>query len=198
MRYEFLSRLGASAVFALLIVGALVLTPTTAAADGFISPFIGFNYGGDSGCPTATNCENKHSNFGVSGGKLWGIGGAEFEFGYARDFFGKTPGVDTNVLTLMGNVIVGPKLGFFRPFVLGGVGLIKSHVELTAGSLLDSSNNFGWDFGGGVMIMFGEHVGVRGDVRRFQSFQDQSILGFLLAEEKLSFNRATGGVVFAF
>jgi hypothetical protein len=35
-------------------------------------------------------------------------------------------------------------------------------------------------------------------VRRFQSFQDQSILGFLLAEEKLSFNRATGGVVFAF
>ena len=198
MRYELLSRLGASAVFALLIVGALVLTPTTAAADGFISPFIGFNYGGDSGCPTATNCENKHSNFGVSGGKLWAIGGAEFEFGYARDFFGKTPGVDTNVLTLMGNVIVGPKLGFFRPFVLGGVGLIKSHVELTAGSLLDSSNNFGWDFGGGVMIMFGEHVGVRGDVRRFQSFQDQSILGFLLAEEKLSFNRATGGVVFAF
>ena len=198
MRYELLSRLGASAVFALLIVGALVLTPTTAAADGFISPFIGFNYGGDSGCPTATNCEDKHSNFGVSGGKLWAIGGAEFEFGYARDFFGKTPGVDTNVLTLMGNVIVGPKLGFFRPFVLGGVGLIKSHVELTAGSLLDSSNNFGWDFGGGVMIMFGEHVGVRGDVRRFQSFQDQSILGFLLAEEKLSFNRATGGVVFAF
>lgn len=198
MRYELLPRLGASAVFALLIVGALALTPATAAADGFISPFIGFNYGGDSGCPTATNCEDKHSNFGVSGGKLWGIGGAEFEFGYARDFFGKTPGVDTNVLTLMGNVIVGPKLGFFRPFVLGGVGLIKSHVELTAGSLLDSSNNFGWDFGGGVMLMFGEHFGVRGDVRRFQSFQDQSILGFSLAEEKLSFNRATGGVVFAF
>ena len=198
MRYELLSRLGASAVFALLIVGALVLTPTTAAADGFISPFIGFNYGGDSGCPTATNCEDKKSNFGVSGGKLWGIGGGEVEFGYARDFFGKTPGVDTNVLTLMGNVVVGPKLGFFRPFVLGGVGLIKSHVELTAGSLLDSSNNFGWDFGGGVMIMFGEHFGVRGDVRRFQSFQDQSILGFSLAEEKLSFNRATAGVVFAF
>lgn len=198
MRYEWLSRLGASAVFALLIVGALVLTPTAAAADGFISPFIGFNYGGDSGCPTATNCEDKHSNFGVSGGKLWGIGGAEFEFGYAREFFGKTPGVDTNVLTLMGNVIVGPKLGFFRPFVLGGVGLIKSHVELTAGSLLDSSNNFGWDFGGGVMIMFGEHVGVRGDVRRFQSFQNQSILSFSLAEEKLSFNRATAGLVLAF
>jgi opacity protein-like surface antigen len=116
----------------------------------------------------ATNCEDRNSNLGVSGGKLGGIGGVEFEFGYARNFFGETAGVDSNVLTLMTNVIVGPKIGAVRPFLLGGLGLIKSHVELTAGSLLDSSNNFGWNFGGGLMIMFGEHFGVRGDVRRFQ------------------------------
>jgi len=176
----------------------LALTSAPASAQGFISPFIGFNYGGDSGCPTATNCEDKHSNFGVSGGKLGAIGGGEFEFGYAKNFFGDAPGVDTSVLTLMGNVIIGPKFGFIRPFVLGGVGLIKSHVELTTGSLLDSSNNFGWDIGGGVMIMFGDHVGVRGDVRRFQSFQNQTILGFSLADEKLSFNRATAGLVLGF
>ena len=198
MRNETLSRLCAPAVFALLVVGAIVLTPATAAAEGFISPFIGFNYGGDSGCPSATNCENKHSNFGVSGGKLGAIGGGEFEFGYAKNFFGETPGVDTSVLTLMGNVVVGPKIGFFRPFVLGGVGLIKSHVELNTGSLLDSSNNFGWDLGGGLMFMFGEHVGVRGDIRRFKSFQDQSLLNFSLADEKLSFSRAVAGAVFAF
>ena len=198
MRNEHLSRLCAPAVFALLVVGAIVLTPATAAAEGFISPFIGFNYGGDSGCPTATNCENKHSNFGVSGGKLGAIGGGEFEFGYAKNFFGEAPGVDTSVLTLMGNVIVGPKIGFFRPFALGGVGLIKSHVELDTGSLLDSSNNFGWDIGGGLMFMFGEHVGVRGDIRRFKSFQDQSILNFSLADEKLSFSRAVAAAVFAF
>jgi opacity protein-like surface antigen len=199
MRYDLLPQRCASIfVAALLVVGVLTLTPTPAAAQGFISPFIGFNYGGDSGCPTATNCEDKHSNFGVSGGKLGAIGGGEFEFAYARNFFGDTPGVDNNVLTLMGNVIVGPKFGFVRPFVLGGLGLIKSHVELTAGSLLDSSNNFGWDIGGGVMIMFGDRLGVRGDVRRFQSFQDQSILGFSLAEEKLKFNRATAGLVIAF
>lgn len=198
MRYQQLLRLCASSVFALLIVSALVLTPATASAEGFISPFIGFNYGGDSGCPTATNCENKHSNFGVSAGKLGAIGGGEFEFGYAKNFFGEAPGVDTSVLTMMGNVVLGPKIGFVRPFVLGGVGLIKSHVELTAGSLLDSSNNFGWDIGGGVMLMFGEHVGVRGDVRRFQSFQNQSILNFSLADEKLSFSRAVAAAVFAF
>ena len=111
---------------------------------------------------------------------------------------GELPGVDNSVLTLMTNVIVGPKIGAIRPFVLGGVGLIKSHVEFTAGSLLDSSNDFGWNIGGGVMLMFGDHVGVRGDLRRFKSFSEFDILGFGLADEKLSFSRASGGVVFAF
>lgn len=185
-------------VVLILATGALALTPTPAAAQGFISPFIGFNYGGDSGCPTATNCENKHSNLGVSFGKLGVIGGGEFEFAYARNFFGDTPGVDNNVLTLFGNVIVGPKIGLIRPYVTGGLGLIKSRVELTAGSLLDASNNFGWDIGGGLMLMFGDHIGVRGDIKRFQSFQDQSILGFDLADEKLKFNRATAGLILAF
>jgi len=181
-----------------LALGLCVLTPATAAAQGFISPFIGFDYGGDSGCPTASDCENKHSNLGVSGGKLGAIAGAEVEFAYARDFFGDTPGVDTSVLTLMTNAIVGPRIGIIRPFVLGGVGLIKSHVELDAGSLLDSSSNFGWNIGGGVMLMFGEHVGVRGDIRKFKSFQSISILGFDLSEEKLTYNRASAGLVLAF
>jgi opacity protein-like surface antigen len=176
----------------------LALAPKPVTAQGFISPFIGFDYGGDSGCPTASNCEDKHSNLGVAGGKLGALAGAEVEFAYARDFFGDTPGVDSSVLTLMTNVIVGPRIGVIRPFVLGGVGLIKSHVELDAGSLLDSSNNFGWNLGGGVMLMFGDHVGVRGDIRRFKSFQDISILGFDLSEEKLTFNRASAGLVLAF
>lgn len=199
MRYEHLPRLCKSAlVSTILTIGVLALTSAPASAQGFVSPFLGFNFGGDSGCPTATNCEDKHNNFGVSGGKLGAIGGGEFEFGYAKNFFGDAPGVDTSVLTLFGNVIIGPKFGFIRPFVLGGVGLIKSHVELTAGSLLDSSNNFGWDLGGGLMFMFGDNIGVRGDLRRFQSFQNQTILGFALADEKLKFNRATAGLVLAF
>ena len=187
-----------TSLFLTLALGVCLLAASPAAAQGFISPFLGFDYGGDSGCPTASDCENKHSNLGVAGGKLGAIAGAEVEFAYARDFFGDTPGVDTSVLTLMTNVIVGPRIGAIRPFVLGGVGLIKSHVELDAGSLLDSSNNFGWNIGGGVMLMFGEHVGVRGDIRRFKSFQEISILGFDLSDEKLTYNRASAGLVLAF
>lgn len=186
-----------------LTIAVFVATTTLAAASdvraqGYISPFIGFDFGGDSGCPTASDCDDKNSNLGVSGGKLGALAGIEVELGYARNFFGELPGVDNSVLTLMTNVIVGPKIGAIRPFVLGGVGLMKSHVEFDAGSLLDSSNDFGWNIGGGVMLMFGDHIGVRGDLRRFKSFSEFGILGFGLADEKLSFNRASGGVVFGF
>jgi hypothetical protein len=85
-----------------------------------------------------------------------------------------------------------------RPYILGGVGLIKSHVDLTLGSVLDSSNNFGWDMGGGLMIMFGRHIGVRGDMRVFRTFDDVGLLGLELSDTKLTFYRATGGVVFGF
>ena len=39
----------------------------------------------------------------------------------------------------------------------------------------NDQNQFGWDLGGGLMVFFGEHVGVRGEVRYFQTFQAFSI-----------------------
>ena len=181
---------------------ALVLTfaaPAAARAQGFISPFIGFDFGGDSGCATATDCEDKNSNIGVALGTAGDVVGFEFEVGYARDFFGETPGSSSSVLTVMSNLLIGPRIGPVRPYVVGGLGLIKTRVDFTAGELLDTSNNsFGWDIGGGVMVMFGEHIGVRGDLRRFATFQDRTILGFALADEKLDFNRAAAALVLAF
>jgi hypothetical protein len=79
--------------------------------------------------------------------------------------------------------------------------LIKTHAELTVPSLLEfDNNNFGWDFGGGVMVMFGDHVGVRGDLRRFATFQERTIpiIGINLSDEKLNFNRAAAALVLAF
>ena len=37
---------------------------TPAHAQGFISPFIGYNFGGDSGCLEITDCEDKNLNWG--------------------------------------------------------------------------------------------------------------------------------------
>lgn len=179
-----------------LVCGAA--TATNAHAQGFVSPLIGFDFGGDSGCPTASDCEEKSSNIGVAFGSL-GTVGYEGELAYARSFFGETPNTSSNVLTFMNNLLIAPKIGPVRPYFLFGVGLIKTRVEFTAPGLLEmSNNNFGWDVGGGVMVFFGEHIGVRGDLRRFKSFQQESILGFSFGDEKLTFNRAAAGVVFAF
>jgi len=177
----------------------ILASATDARAQGFISPFIGFNFGGDSGCPEITGCEDKTLNLGVSLGTMGKVFGFEEEFGYARDFFGTAPGLSSNVLTLMSNVMLVPKLGPARPYVLVGVGLIKTHAELAPANLLDTDNNhFGWNVGGGLMGFFGEHVGVRGDIRYFHAFQDLSVLGVSLGNQKLDFGRASAGLVLTF
>jgi opacity protein-like surface antigen len=183
----------------ILLAAMLALAPAHAVAQGFVSPFVGFDFGGDSGCPTASGCEDKNSNIGIAAGKLGSVFGIEAELGYARNFFGDDPAVTSNVLTFMSNVIIGPKIGPVRPFVLGGMGLLKTRVEFTTSGLLDTNNNnFGWDIGGGLMVLFGNHIGVRGDLRKFTSFQEHNILGFSLSHEKLGFQRASAGLVLAF
>jgi opacity protein-like surface antigen len=183
-------------LFLLLVIGA---APREAAAQGFISPFLGFDFGGDSGCRTASDCDDKNSNIGVAFGTMGNVVGFELELGYAREFFGDTPAGSSNVLTLMSNLMIVPRIQFFRPYILGGVGLIKSHTEFTTAQLLEFTNNsFGWDFGGGLMFFFGDHIGVRGEIRRFSTFEDLPVLGFDLVNEKLSFQRAAAAVVFAF
>src|SRR5215831_133294 len=138
-------------VAAVAAVTTLVL-PARAHAEGFISPLIGFNFGGDASCQSASNCEDKRLNFGVGLGAMNAVVGFEEEFAYARDFFGVQPGLqNSSVLTLMSNFMIVPKIGPVRPYVLAGVGLIKTHTEFTTAALLSTdNNNFGWDIGGGV------------------------------------------------
>lgn len=168
-------------------------------AQGFISPLVGFNFGGDSGCPSVTDCDDKRVNVGVAVGTLGSVLGFETEFGYAKDFFGSGPGFESSVLTVMGNVMLVPATGPIRPYALVGLGLMKSHVEFTPESVLTSDNNdFGWDIGGGVFIFFGDHVGVRGDLRYFHSFQDLEVLGLTFGDTKLDFGRAAGALVLKF
>lgn len=183
-------------------LAALVLfaASSPASAQSFISPFIGYNFGGDAGCPEISNCEDKSRNLGVSFGSIGNVFGAELEFSYIDSFFGETPGLSSNVLTLMGNFMLAPKFGVIQPYGVVGLGLIKSHAEFTSAGLLDSTNNdFGWDIGGGAIVYFGDHFGVRGDIRYFHAFQDLEILGIGLVDGvKLDFGRASAAAVFKF
>jgi opacity protein-like surface antigen len=190
--------------FRLIVFGTalVVLTlglPAPSAAQSFISPLLGYDFGEDSSCPAITGCEDKNLNVGAGIGSLGPFFGLELDVSYAKDFFGAAPGYSSSVLTVMGDLIAGPQIGRVRPYATGGIGLIKSHVSANPTSLLDSSNNdFGWNIGGGVMVFMGEHIGVRGDIRHFHSFQDLEILGLPLSDTKLGFGRASAALVFRF
>ena len=170
-------------------------------ADGFLTPFIGYNFGGDSAnCASLTSCQEKHTNFGVSIGKMGTVFGFEEDIAYAKDFFAVTPGSESNVFTAMSNLVIGIPAGPVQPYVLGGVGLVRPHVSLNPAAINADNNAIGLDIGGGVNIFFSKSVGIRGDLRHFHTLQDVSVLhlGSIVSGQKLDFNRASVGLVLRF
>jgi len=183
----------------LLLAVLFVGVASRADAQGFISPFIGYNFGGDAGCPHITNCEDKHANYGVAVGAIGSIVGFEAELAHTNDFLGSSPNESTDVLTVMGNFMLAPKIGPIQPYGLGGLGLMRTSIE-GAGQSTDE-NQFGWDLGGGLIAYFSSHVGVRGDVRYFHSFQILDLSRFpnlTIQDTKLDFGRVSIAVVFKF
>lgn len=178
-----------------VLVVLLGLAAVPARAQGFFVPYLGTNFGGDSGCASLEGCEDKTLNLGFALGSHDGISGFEMDLGYARDFFGSTPEGGSSVLALTGNLVLGLPSGPVRPYVIGGIGLIKAHVDVSSLVSADD-NNFGWDIGGGL-ILGTSRVGVRGDLRRFKTFGDLS-LGLLPENEPLEFWRATAGLFLGF
>lgn len=174
---------------------ACVAAPIPARADGYVNPWAGLNFG--------TSADNGRGGFGVSAGAMGkGIIGGEATFGYNPSFFGTNNDFGTNtVIDFMGNLIVGIPIGGqhgkgFRPYVTGGLGLIRT--QLDGGTLFDvkvSDNNFGWNLGTGVMGYFNDHVGLRGDLRYMRSVNSNFPDSFDFSNGDLHFWRASFGVL---
>ena len=192
---------------AALCTCSLVLSAVPAHADGFISPSIGVDFGGNAGSTLrgAANNSNK-LNVGVAAGWMGaGVFGVEEDFAWAPNFFGSGGATidNTRVITLMTNVIAGVPVGGqhgggVRPYVSAGVGLINQHVSSVSSTGGFSENDFGFDLGAGVMGYFADHVGVRGDVRYFRSFQNTETNVVGLEVGHFAFYRASIGVLFRF
>src|SRR6476620_10646339 len=180
----------------LAIVGAMALlwAPTPARADGFVSPFAGVTFGSD-------DLEDKFT-WGVNAGWMGaGIIGGEIDFGYTPSPFGDA--VDNHVLDVMGNLIIGIPIGGqsgpgIRPYVTGGLGMIQTKIASGVSNIQDyDTKDFGFNFGGGVMGYFSNHVGMRGDVRYMRTISDDNLLDNGLDINLGSFNfwRASIGLV---
>ena len=180
----------------LLLISGALLSARPAFADRAVTPYAAYNYGGDaSNCVSLTECQEKHATFGVSFGPADGSGFEE-DIAYSRNFFGISPGTDNSVLTVMSNLLIGLPLGPVHPFVVGGVGLIRPHASLNLTDLVSSKNAFGYDLGAGVTLSLGRRIGIRGDIRRFSTFEDLTL--FVFTGGKLSFSRASVGLTFKY
>lgn len=180
---------------------AILAGSTPARADGFITPFLGYNFGGDSAnCAKLTDCEEKHANFGVSIGTIGGVFGFEEDIAYAKDFFASAPGLENNVFTAMSNLTISIPAGPVQPYVLGGLGLVRPHVSLNPLHINSENNALGYDLGGGLNVFFARHVGVRGDIRHFHTLQDVGVfrLNQIFTGEKLDYWRANVGLTLRF
>jgi len=198
-----------------MIVAVSTVAPRTASADWIFTPFVGWNFKGSAdvqgGETTFSNKFEQKIDYGFS---LAGMGagalGFEIDFGYSPNFFEGATGTgfdlanDSNVTTLTANAIIGIPIGGqsgagIRPYVVGGVGLIRSNLG-DAGDFFDvqSKNDFGFDVGGGVMGFFNSNVGIRGDIRYFRTFSgsDENVTGLGLSD--FNFWRGSVGVSLKF
>ena len=173
-----------------------------ARADGFVTPFIGSNFGGDSNCAKLAGCQDKPINFGVSLGSMGTVFGFEEDIGFAKNFFGSVPGENNSVFTAMSNLLIGVGAGPVQPYFLVGLGVIRPHTSLTLSDSDFDKYALGYDIGGGVNGFFSKHVGVRGDVRHLHTVQDVPFLGnvnnqpIFAGNQRLDFWRASVGIVF--
>lgn len=192
-----------------LVVG---MVPKTASADWLFTPFVGANFGGNANFGDFATFDDeveRRVDFGASLGWMGkGIVGFEVDFGYSPNFFQDTNGDanfefgDSNVTTLMANVLVGAPIGGqhgggIRPYASGGLGLMRASA--TGSSFFNdlNTNDFGVNVGGGVQGFFSDNVGIRGDIRYFRSLQDNEPDGeFDVALSDFNFWRGTVGVTF--
>jgi hypothetical protein len=180
-----------------MLAALVVASAAPARAQGFISPFAGYSFGGDAaGCAGLQNCEDRRLNAGISFGTTHGIFGFEEDIAYAPDFFGRAPGASNAVLTVMSNLMLVIPAGPIRPYAVVGIGLIRPHVQFDALSLALDQNALGYDIGGGLNIFLGHTFGLRGDVRHMHTMSDVT-LG-LFSNDQLDFWRASAGITLRF
>ncbi len=196
--------------FAVLFAAGLLCTAAPAHADGFVSPTIGVNFGGQAGgtltsAASGAATQGSKINWGAAAGWMGaGIAGVEEDFSWSPSFFGSGGNIDSSrVVTLMTNLILGVPVGGqhgagIRPYGSIGVGWINQNITTVNGIGNFSENDFGWDIGVGVMGYFSDNVGLRADYRYFRNFQNTNSNVIGIETGHFNFNRASVGVLFRF
>lgn len=179
----------------------LLLLPAPAFAEWQIKPFLGVSFGGETTFIDAVEAaRTPNLVVGVSGVLLGDVVGIEADFAHLPGFFqtGEQELIlGGSVTTLTGNVIVAlpRKLAQYslRPYVVGGLGLMRASVDQSGPTLSVASSFSTMDVGAGATGFLTDRIGVSWDVRYFRSLGGEN-RGLSVGEEQVSFWRATMAV----
>jgi hypothetical protein len=191
-----------------IAAAAVLFASSSALAQGHVNLFVGSNFFGDAGRSVNDAFDDgSRLTWGAAiGGMTKGILGAEVDFGYSHNFFGKDDTLDKNyVLTLMPNVTVGVPIGGekgpgFQPFASAGFGLLRRSLNVNGAEALNN-NGAAYSLGFGVNGYAGTNFGVRADYRYFRNVsadEGDNILGIDFDRGTFSFSRASVGAIFRF
>jgi hypothetical protein len=183
----------------LLTLSLQLGTALGAQAQVFVSPFIAYDVGADTGCLNVLTCADRRVSAGADGGWMFGAVGVEEEIAYARDFFGAAPNLSSSVITVMTNGVFTRRIGRWHAYAVGGAGLLTTRVQFTQASFYQTDRKtLAWDVGGGLATYFGRHWGLRVDLQYFRSTRDVPLSGFTLSDSKLGFGRGSVGLIMRF
>ena len=182
----------------------LALLPAAAAADIFVSPFLGVKFkGATNELAFGNGADNVKLSLGLSGIVLADKGvGIETEFGYNPRFFdGGELGTRSGVTTLFGNVVAALPLNVtresLRPYAIGGLGWIHASANDLIGFGRFSNDFLGLAVGGGAIGFVTATTGLRFDLRYMKAISSGDISSLPdQGSARISFWRATVGVVF--
>ena len=186
---------------AAIAAAACAAVPEAAGADTVFAPFMGQSFATRDDAAKVTTIGTSMAST-VSGGF-----GFELDFGRTSEALGSDAFADNSrVTTLMGNALLGFPFGRFRPYVVGGLGWLRSEI-LSEGVVTARSGGLGLDAGAGFLGFLSGSVGIRLDLRYVRSLtmSDLETVGlpsglgvsdFLI--EDLSFWRASAGLALRF
>jgi len=187
-----MSRLRYPVVLALFFTSILACGP--AGAEVILTPFAGKAWGG--------TLDSSRTTYGGSIGFLGGgVFGFEGEFAYVKDFFGalEIPDAVTSnkVQSLSGNMMVAIPAASVRLYGSGGLSLLRPALSSRTGFVVVDEDKIGFNVGGGLLLFFSQHVGLRGDLRYFRTFSDVQS-GNQVTLGTLDYWRGIGGLTFKF
>ena len=183
-----------------MLMAVLVAGAAPAAAEWQIKPFLGAAFAGDTTIVDPDLAVGRpHVMLGATGALLGNVFGLDGDFAYSPGFFQSDAHnvLNSSATTVTGNLVVALPRRLtrytLRPYVMGGAGIMRVHIEEFSGGLSGADTLPAIDFGGGVTGFLTDRVGLSWEVRRFQSVAGRtegSLLTVTDPNRKLSFWRA--------